>query len=258
MSPWAWVAIGCGGLAVIVVVAFLALTFFAVKKGKEAFEEATGSESFQEMIQDLQDNPAKAAAKLAVGLNPELDVVSTDDEAGTMTIHNNKTGEEVTLNFEDIAEGRLSMTTSEGEYSIDASDAGDGADGGEGGVVFKGPDGEARFGAGANLDDVPDWVPVYPGASETQGTFHSTTGTGVMGAFTAKTTDTPQKVLDHFKQLFGDQGYEIGAESMTKTGDASFGAITGEQAGQGRSINVVIMESQGATSVTINYNEKKQ
>ncbi len=250
MSPWAWIAIGCGGLLVVGFVIFLALGFFAVKKGKEVLEEATGGESLSEIAQDFQENPAKALAETAIRANPELELVSTDDDTGTITFTNTRTGEEATLNFEDIAEGRFSMTTDEGEYRVDA------AEGGEGGVTFSGPDGqETRFGASADLSDVPDWAPSYPGATDVTSAMHNTSADGVMGAFTGKTSDDAQKVLDHYKQLFEDKGYEIGAESMTRTGDGAFGMINGDL-GDGRTVNVGITEGGGETTVTINYNQK--
>ncbi len=251
MSPWAWVAIGCGGIIVIGIVAVVGLGLFAVKKGKEFVEDATGTESVTEFLEDMQENPAKTMAETVIRTNPELELVGTDDDAGTITFTNTKTGEEATLNFEDIAEGKFSMSTEEGEYRIDATD------GGEGGVTFTGPEGEARFGASADLSDVPDWVPVYPGATDVTSTMHTSSADGVMGAFTGKSTDDAQKVVDHFKQLFEDEGYKIGAESMTRTGDGAFGAINGEL-GDGRSVNVVIIESEGNSQVSINYNQKKQ
>ncbi len=251
MSPWAWVAIGCGGLMVVCLIVFMALGVFVFNKGKEMVEDATGSDSLSDFVEDMKENPAKTAAETMIRVNPELELVSTDEEAGTITFTNTKTGEEATLNFEDIAEGRFSMTTDEGDFSIETS--GDS----EGGVTFKGPEGEARFGVGGDLSEVPDWVPAYPGATGTQSTMHVTTTDGVMGAFTAKSTDDAQKVVDHFKQVFEDQGYTIGSESMTRTGDGAFGAVNGDL-GDGRSVNVVIIESAGATQVTINYNQKKQ
>jgi hypothetical protein len=85
-----------------------------------------------------------------------------------------------------------------------------------------------------------------------------TTADGVMGAFTGKTSDSAQKVVDHFKSLFETQGFKIGAESMTRIGEESLGAITGELAEQGRSINVMVLESDEGSVVTINYHQKKQ
>ena len=59
------------------------------------------------------------------------------------------------------------------------------------------------------------------------------------------------------KKLFEDAGIAIGNESMTRTGDGAFGAINGEL-DDGRSINVVIIENQDGSQVTVNYNQKKQ
>ena len=252
LSPLAWVAIGCGGLVVVGVVVFVLLGIFMVAKGKEMVEGATGSGSVAEFLEELQDSPARVAAETMIRVNPELDLISSDDEAGTVTFVNTRTGEEATLNFEDIAEGRFSMSTRDGDYSIDVSDEA------ESGMTFKGPEGETRLGAGADLSDVPDWVPVYPAGADTRSTMHSITADGLMGALTARTSDGAQKVVDHFKQLFEDQGYEIASESMTRSGEGAFGAIAGRLMDEGRTIRDVIVESADESRITITYNQAKK
>ena len=247
LSPLAWVGIGCGSVAVIGVVVVSLLGIFVFQRGRELVEDATGSGSVAEFLEDMQDNPAKTAAETMIRMNPELDLIGSDDGAGTVTFGNTRTGEEATLNFEEIVEGRLSMTTSEGDLSVDPS-----------GVTVTGPEGETRVGATADLSGVPDWVPVYPGATDTRSMMHSATADGVMGALTSTTSHDLQTVVDHFRQVFADQGYEIGSESVTTTGDRAFGAITGEQAGAGRSINVLVIENAGESQVTVNYNQQTQ
>lgn len=59
----------------------------------------------KELGVDFNENPEKAAAEMIVNLNPELEKVSSDDEAGTITFRN-KDGGEVTLTYKDIQEGR--------------------------------------------------------------------------------------------------------------------------------------------------------
>lgn len=249
LSTIAWIAIGCGGLIVLGLVGVFGLGFFAVKKGKEMVTEATGADSFQDFVDDMQQNPAKTTAEAMIRINPDLEIVSTDDEAGTITFVNQKTGEEATLNFEDIAEGRFSMKTEEGEYRLDA------ADGGEGGVTFTGPEGqETRWGASADLDAVPDWVPAYPGATETQSVFNSSGPSGVSGILTAKTTDSAQKVFDNYKTHFERAGWTIDSQSMTTTGDGAFGSLVGKL--DGRTVNVGVAQQGGECQVTINYNGK--
>lgn len=249
LSTLAWVGIGCGGLVVVGLIAVFGLGFFAVQKGKEIVTEATGSDSFQDFVADMRDNPTKKAAETVIALDPDLEIISTDDEAGTLTFVNNKTGEEATLNFEDIAEGRFSMTTDEGEYRIDTTD------GGEGGVTLTAPDGQqTRMGASTVLDDVPDWVPLYPDATSTESTYSAKSADGVNGIVTAKTADGAQKVVDHYKSLFERDGWTIGNQSMTTAGGGSFGSIGGEL--EGRTVNVSAAEQQGECQVTIHYNGK--
>ena len=130
----AWVAIGCGAIVILTLVAFGALGFFAVRKGTEMVKEATGADSVSEFVEGFEKNPARAAAETAIRLNPELELVSSDDEAGTITFRNSRTGETATVDFEEIAQGRLSITTDEGDYSFDASD----------GVTVTGPEGTTR------------------------------------------------------------------------------------------------------------------
>ena len=67
----------------------------------------------QDVAADFEDNPAMATARMIVKLNPEYEEVSTDEEAGTMKVRNTETGEVITVNFEDIEEGKFSFTTDE-------------------------------------------------------------------------------------------------------------------------------------------------
>ena len=239
LSPLAWIAIAVGGLVVVGLVGFLAFGVFVFQKGQEIIGEATGAESFSEFAEELRNDPARTGAEAMIRMNPELDLLGTDAAAGTITFRNNKTGEEATMNFADIAEGRFSMTTSEGEYSVDAG--AEAADGGGGGVTFRGPEGEARVGATANLGDVPDWVPLYPGGSEIQSTYQTATDDDLSGTVSSKTADGAQVVVDHYTKVFEDAGYTIGGQSMTKVGDGAFGAITGELSEEERSINVAVI-----------------
>lgn len=247
LPGWAWVAVGCGGLVVIAFVVFMGLSVFVFRKGKEIAQEATGVESLAELREELEENPARMAAEMMVRMNPELDLIESDNEAGTITFKNLETGETATLDFEDIAEGRLSIVTDEGEFNVEAS----GAE--EGGVVFSGPEGEARFGATASLDDVPDWVPLYPGAEETQGTYSSRTAEGFTGLVSMKTGDGAQEVVDHYKEWFEENNWEISSQSMTSAGDGAFGMVTGELAAEGWGINIGVIEQGGESRVTINY-----
>ena len=251
LSPLAWIAIIVGGVVVLGMVGMVALGVFVFQRGREVVQEATGTESFSELAERLRDDPARVSAEMMVRANPELDLIETDDVAGTIAFLNNRTGEQATLNFADIAEGRFSMTTEAGDYTVDAS-ADDIVDGG-GGVTLTGPDGVTRFGATASLDDVPAWVPVYPAGGEPQSTYQTQTGDSLSGALSTKTSDDAQTVIAYYRKVLEDAGYSIGAESMTKTGDGAFGAITGERREEEQSINVTVVQDAGGTQIMVNY-----
>ena len=95
LSPWAWVAIGCGGLLVLFAIVVTMSGMFVAKKVGDYAEE-------------FKENPA-AAAELLIKMNPELELVDSDREAGTMTIRNKEDGEVITVNYEDIEQGQAEL-----------------------------------------------------------------------------------------------------------------------------------------------------
>lgn len=238
LSTGAKVAIGCGAVVVLGVIALMLVLGWGVSKAKDLAEKYEG-------------NPAGAAAEMVVRAHPDLDFISSDPDAGTVTFKNKRTGEEATMSFEDISEGRFSITTDEGEFSIDASDAGEG-----GGITFTGPDGETRIGASASLEGVPDWAPVYPGATGTQGTYTTQTDDGVSGMVNQTTGDSVQQVVEHYEAWFTDNGWTVSNKTSYSSGDAVFGGVTGEL--DGRTVNIGATAQGGETSVSINYNGKAE
>src|SRR6185436_16840912 len=79
MGPLGWIAIGCGVIALIGILALAAGGWFVKRQ-----------------VDKYKDNPTIAAAELIVRANPDLEVVSSDPKGGTLTIKNSKTGETVT------------------------------------------------------------------------------------------------------------------------------------------------------------------
>ena len=252
LSPLAWIAIGVGTFLVVGFAGCMALGVFVFRTGQEAVREATGSESLGDFVDGLRDDPARTAAEALIRLNPELDLISTDEAAGSITFRNNRTNEEATLNFEDIAEGRFSMTTAEGELSIDADENADGA----ASVTLSGRDSETRFGGSASLADVPGWVPGYARGSDTQSAFQTTSGETRSGAISSTTTDPARTVVDYYKGVLEDAGYAISAESLTQAGTGAIGAVSGELDAEGRSITVAAVEQSGETQVMVTYTER--
>ena len=95
LSPWAWVAIGCGGLLLVAMIVMMVGGMFVAKK-------------VGDFAEDFEENPA-AAAEMLIKMNPDLELVDSDRDAGTMTIRNKEDGEVITVNYEDIEKGKLSF-----------------------------------------------------------------------------------------------------------------------------------------------------
>jgi hypothetical protein len=237
LSPLAWVGIGCGALVLIAIIVFAAGVMFVGKKARD-------------LAGDFESNPAMAAAKLAVQLNPELEVVESDEEAGTLTVRNKKTGEVLTLDLEEIEQGKLGVLTGEGKEATVTFG------GAEGGVEIEaeqeGTTSRLRFGAGAGADDIPSWVPIYPG-TEPASNFTSTTDEGTQGAFSLSTSDAPDEVLDWYAEEVQDLG--MTPERSTFSTPASRGGLISGEAG-GRQLNVTVMSQAEGTLVTVTFSDK--
>ncbi len=234
MSPWIWVLGGCLVLIVLVLLLMSGCTWFLADKAKE-------------MAADFEANPARAAAEIAVRLNPDLELVSSDEDAGTMTLRQKSTGKEVTLNFEDIAEGRFSFETDDGESTISFDPDGDG------GVTIDGPQGTTTFSATAG-DDMPEWIAVYPGASEPQGTFSSTVGDQRSGAVSFRTSDPVARVLEFYERSLKAAGLDVNKTTFTAQGSDG-GMLNGTSQDPTRSVTVMVSDEDGETSIAVNYSE---
>jgi hypothetical protein len=153
----AWVGIGCGGILVVALIVLLTAFAFLGRKLADYAREA-------------QENPAKAAAELFVKINPEVELVGIDDRAGTMTIRIKATGKDATVTYADIAQGKFSVTSEDGEFRVEADPAG----GGSAKVTMKGSNGSVSYASGAEAaSKVPEWViaAAYPGAPRPQASF---------------------------------------------------------------------------------------
>jgi hypothetical protein len=205
----------------------------------------------QDVAADFEENPALATARMIVKLNPELEEVSTDEDAGTMTIRNTKTGEEITVNFEDIEEGRFSFTTDKGEITVDASEMKD-----SGSIKVTNDEGAVVFSTGGAVsEDVPSWVPVYPG-SEPANRHTMRTEEEETGGFELETSASVAEALEFYKTALEGEGYEVAVNTFTQE-DSEGGMVNGSHGDEGRNV-VVIFNSEGGgpTKIVISYSER--
>lgn len=227
-SPWVWVAVGCGGILLLCVIAFVGAAYWGAHKLKQ-----------------YADNPAKLA-ELAVRANPDLEVVSTDDAKKEITFRDKKTNKTMTVSLDKLKNGKIEFESDGQRATIN---------GGEGGVTVTGPNGKATFQAGTGAAaDRPSWVPLYPGASAPQGLMSTATDKEKTGTFSISTPDGAEKVVSYYKDQLTAAGLKIEAQ-------ASYGTtsnLSAKSADDLRTVSVILTPGDnGSTTAMVTYVEKK-
>ncbi len=231
-GPLKWILIGCGGLVVFVAIVITGMCWWGAHKIKNYAEMA-------------QKNPAVAVAKLMVAANPDLEIVSQDDEKGTLTIHNKKTGEEITMNADDIKQGRLKFKNEKGEeVTFEGS-----SEKGKEGLTVKSKEGIVTIGGGTQPR--PSWVPSYPGSAPVN-TYSRTSETGIVGSFSFQTDDPSDKVLDYFENELKTSGFTVEKAKMSG-GAIAIGSLHAKRDDGKRMVNISIVPIGNVSQVTVQY-----
>lgn len=204
-SPLVWILGGCLGIIVLGCIIFAIGTYMVARKVKEV---AGG-------------NPASVVRMIA-SMNPDVEVVSSDDKNGKITIRNKKDGKVVTLNFEDIKNGKFSFEDGEGA--------------------------KVQIGSGGKA---PAWVPAYPGSSP-QGSFSSNTDKETTGSYSFTTKDSLERVSKYYQDALKTSGFAV--ETMSA---GTSGVVAGKTADDQRTVSVNIGGDGSETTVAVTYNEKK-
>src|SRR5260370_11031308 len=176
-----WVLGGLGGCLVLVIICVAGVSFFIAHKAKQAGIDG-----------DLfKRNPALAAAKVTVALNPNVEMVSTDEGRQEITVRDKKTGKTYTMSFEDAKNGKFTMKE----------------------------DGKTTLTVGGKAK-LPAWVPDYPG-SDPQGAFSAAGADGEGGNFTFKTKDPSVKMVPYYQDQFKSLGMKGTSNITTQDGKNS-------------------------------------
>ena len=212
VSPIVWILLAVVGVFVLGIIGLIGAGLFVAKT--------------------VVSNPGLVLGKIIEASNPDAEVVSTDPGSQTMRIRDRKTGEEVTLSFDDIKKGRLRFSA-------------------------KGKNGEmANMEIGGGEGKMPSWVPVYPGA-RAQGNMtargESDGGMGEGGVVTFTTPDAAAKVTAFYEAKIKDLGMTIDLSGVSDAG----GMVTGEDEGGKRTLHVMVGGGSGETSFTVTYGRKR-
>lgn len=204
----------------------------------------------KQFVADAEKDPARAAAMLALSMNPDIKVQGTDEEKRTVTFKVKSSGETMTVSFEDISKGKLTMTNDKGEeISIDASKAK------EEGIVMKGPEGQTVIGGGGAASAPPAWVPIYEGGTVQEGGFRMDKEDGmIVGMTVVKTPDDLAKVREFYETKLKAAGYAVNSNFSEEN---KAGNISAEKESDKTRIGVTVStESDGQTQAAISYNKE--
>lgn len=229
-SPIVWILLGVVGFFVLIGITITAGVGFLAHK--------------------VAQNPALAIAKLVTAANPDVEVLSTDEGANTITIKDKRTGETVTMNFDDVKKGKIVFKGNGQQATIQAH-----GDGQNGTFEINSPKGSVKFGAGADAK-TPEWAPAYPGVSP-QTTFSMQGGDGSGGSFQFTTKDSAKSVLSFYDEGLKKAGFAITANFTGNTDTASGGMISAEDKPTNRTVVVTVGTENGQTSVNVLFGTKK-
>jgi hypothetical protein len=234
MSPLAWIGIGCVVILVFCGIALGIAGYFA----KRALDK-------------ISKNPTMAAAELMVKANPNLDLVSADEEHSTLTIKDKKTGETMTINADDAKNGNWKITSDKGSATFGASGNGVNIQA----TDEKGQKSTTTIGGTAAPQNLPSWIPVYPGGT-TQGNMDNVNAEGHSGAFTVTTKDDTSKVLDYYEAQLKGAGFKPEKNTYNTSGQTG-GSVTGKSDDGKREASVMVSSSNGGAQAVVTFTEKK-
>jgi len=225
----AWIAIGCAGIVVLAGVGFTVLGWLAVNKVKS-------------VASDFEDNPARATAETIVAMNPDLEMVDSDDDAGTITIREKSSGKVVTFDYQDIKEGRLSFESEDGRVEITGQPDGD-----EGVMTISTAEGQTQIGGGG---EIPDWVPAHPDTTERRSLMHTSAATGETGHAAFTVDEAAAEVVAFYKEALESAGYTVSTMAASNA-EGSVTVVNGQM--DGSNMTASVSDKGDTTEVVVQY-----
>jgi hypothetical protein len=185
---------------------------------------------------------------MAVTMSPDTEIVSSDDNAGTIVVRDKKTGKVVTMKFD--PQKRSMVIVDENGKTTSMTTTGEGANAS---MEMKSSEGTMKIGTGS--DKAPDWVPVYPGSSP-QSTFSTSSGTEQAGTYTFVTKDAADKVIAFYGDSLKAAGFAV--SNMTSNSEGKVGGmVSGEDKANKRAVVVSLGTENDGTHVNVTFSIKQ-
>jgi hypothetical protein len=175
-------------------------------------------------------NPSRAVRRLITATNPNMEVIGTDDGAGTITLRDRRNGKVVTMSFDQARQGRFHISADDGD----------------------GRTAEFQLGGEVHL---PSWLPAYPG-SHPRGVFSATGDSGReggdAGAVTFHTDDPGARVFAFYE----DKARQLDMNVEFTQRHPGSRALTAKDEDRDRGFKVEVVERRGGSDVTLTYGRK--
>jgi len=174
----------------------------------------------------MQKNPAYAAAKFAVSMAPGVEVISSDDNKGTVTVRNKEDGKVMTFKFDPGKKTMVVLDENGKEATVRINGDGDKA-----AIEVNSADGNFK---------------PYPGSNPT-GMFSASNNEGKQGGYSFKTPDAPARVLSFYQDQLKSAGFTI---NMTTTGEQG-GMVMAENKASSHTLTVTASPENGGSNVAL-------
>ena len=232
-SPVVFILVGVGVFFMFIVMLVVAGGMYFAYKAKQFVE-----------------NPALGAAKILAAMDPNSEVLSTDEGRGTMMVRDKKTGKVTTLNLKDAMKGKM-VIKEDGQDAVTLSAQSDGK---TGSIEMKTDQGTMTLGGSAAK--LPDWMPSYPGSSP-QGVMSAQSADGGLNSYGFKTSDGPEKVVSFYEDGLKAAGLKVTSNITTKGADnEAQGAMLIMEGGK-RNATIIIAKDPTETTVSVSYTTKR-
>jgi hypothetical protein len=239
-GPLFWILIGFLGLVVIGAILVVSGGLFLLNKAKQAGIDP----------RLIQSNPGLAVAKMIASANPDIEILDTDVNLGILRVREKKTGKILTMDLKDAQKGKI-VFRDENNQEVEIQAQGEG---GNPSVEVKTPEGSVRMGAGA--EQLPDWLPSYPG-SEGTGTFGVIAKEGKGGSYAFKTSDSVGDVASFYEDELKSAGFEVDKKELPASDRGSAVILIAKDAGSQRTVQITMAGQGGTTTVSLLFESKK-
>ncbi|HWN97740.1 MAG TPA: hypothetical protein VNS63_00560 [Blastocatellia bacterium] len=231
-----YILVGCGTFVILGVIAVVAGGYFVWNKAKEAGLDP----------ELMQKQPALAAAKMMVAMNPDIELVSVDEAKGLITVKDKKTGETVTINLADAQKGKV-VFKKDGEDDVTVEGK---ANETAGSLEVKTKEGVAKFGSAAAEEGLPEWFPPYPGAN-VHGNYSSHGKDGYAGGFQFTTQDSVEQVIKFYEDNLRQAGFRMTTSLSKQDAKVTAGLASGEDTAARRTAFINVASTADGNQVSV-------